>query len=143
MDDRIFRRVKESFDRQNFLSLSGAELETVGKGAVSISCRRRPDLTQQQGLLHGGVVTTIADVTCGYTALTVMPEGREVLTVEFKINLLRPVLTEKIRAIGKVVKTGKSLVITESEVFDEETGKLLAKMLATMIPTALEKGRER
>lgn len=97
MDDRIFRRVKESFDRQNFLSLIGAELETVGKGAVSISCRRRPDLTQQQGLLHGGVVTTIADVTCGYTALTVMPEGREVLTVEFKINLLRPVLTEKIR----------------------------------------------
>ena len=97
MDDRIFRRVKESFDRQNFLSLIGAELETVGKGAVIISCRRRPDLTQQQGFLQGGVVKTIADVTCGYTALTVMPEGREVLTVEFKINLLRPVLTEKIR----------------------------------------------
>lgn len=88
--DALYMRIKNSFDKQNFLTLIGAKLESVEKGRVVISCERRDDLTQQQGLLHGGVVTSIADVTCGYTALTVIPEDHEVLTVEFKINLLRP-----------------------------------------------------
>ena len=82
------------------------------------------------------MVTSIADVTCGYTALTVIPEGQEVLTVEFKINLLRPVTGRKIIAAGSVIKAGKSLVITEAEVTDADSGKIVAKMLATMIPAA-------
>ena len=134
MENKVYKRIKDSFDRQNFLALIGARLESAEEGEVVISCNYRDDLTQQQGLLHGGVVTTIADVTCGYTALSVMPEDKEVLTVEFKINLLRPVKAKKIVAVGKVVKRGRNLVITESEVYDPETDKLLAKMLATMIP---------
>lgn len=135
--DRLYQRVKQSFDSQNFLILLGASLDKVEKGSVVISCRRRDDLTQQQGLLHGGVVTAIADVTCGYTALTMMPEGYEVLTVEGKINLLRPVTSEQIVSTGSVVKAGRTLIITEAEVRDGDNGKLLAKMLATMIPTKL------
>lgn len=131
-------RVRNSFQRQNFLTLLGAELETVEPGRVVISCCRREDLTQQQGLLHGGVVTTIADVTCGYTALTMMPEDQEVLTVEFKINLLRPVFSQCVRAVGTVARAGKRLVITEAEVQDADSGTVLAKMLATMIPTPIE-----
>lgn len=137
----VMERVRRSFQKQKFLSHLGAELEQAEKGKVVIACRRREELTQQQGLLHGGVVTTIADVTCGYTALTVMPEDREVLTVEFKINLLRPVLSERIRAVGTVVKAGKQLVITEAEVQDADSGAVLAKMLATMIPTPAEAGQ--
>lgn len=129
-------QIRSSFVRQNFLALLGAELESVEPGRVVISCRRREDLTQQQGFLHGGVITSIADVTCGYTALTVIPEGQEVLTVEFKINLLRPVTGRKIIAAGSVIKAGKSLVITEAEVMDADSGKIVAKMLATMIPAA-------
>lgn len=109
----------------------------MAPGKVVISCRRRPELGQQQGLLHGGVVATIADVTCGYTALTTMPEGYEVLTSEFKLNLLRPVLAEEIVATGQVIKAGRTLVITEAEVRDGNTGTLLAKMLGTMVPTQL------
>ena len=137
MEQAVYQRIKKSFDRQQFLSLIGATLEHAERGKVVISCKRREELTQQQGLLHGGVVTTIADVTCGYTALTVIPEGQEVLTVEFKINLLRPVLAEKIVATGSVIKTGKTLVITEAEVRDAVTDKLIAKMLATMIPSQI------
>ncbi|EOS62449.1 PaaI family thioesterase [Oscillibacter sp. 1-3] len=132
----LYERIRSSFDRQNFLALLGAELESVELGRVVISCRRREDLTQQQGFLHGGVVTSIADVTCGYTALTVIPERQEVLTVEFKINLLRPVTGRKIIAAGSVVKAGSSPVITEAEVTDADSGKPAAKMLATMIPAA-------
>ncbi|MCI8329484.1 MAG: PaaI family thioesterase [Oscillibacter sp.] len=132
----LYDQIRSSFVRQNFLALLGAELESVEPGQVVISCRRREDLTQQQGFLHGGLVTSIADVTCGYTALTVIPEGQEVLTVEFKINLLRPVTGRKIIAAGSVIKAGKSLVITEAEVTDADSGKIVAKMLATMIPAA-------
>lgn len=134
---QIEQRIRSSFERQNFLTLIGAELEQVEQGSVIISCKYREDLTQQQGFLHGGVVTTIADVTCGYTALTVIPEDQEVLTVEFKINLIRPVLTEKIIAVGSVIKAGKHLVVTETEIQDTVTGKVLAKMLATMIPVPI------
>lgn len=134
----VFERIRTSFARQRFLTLLGARLERAEAGTVVISCQRREDLTQQQGLLHGGVVTTIADVTCGYTALSVMPAGCEVLTVEFKINLLRPVTADQIVATGKVVKAGKTLVVTEAEVTDAATGKVIAKMLATMIPSPIE-----
>lgn len=135
--DKLYERIYNSFSKQNFLTLIGAALERVEKGSVQISCQRKEMLTQQQGLLHGGVVTTIADVTCGYTALTMIPEDQEVLSVEFKINLLRAVRGEKIVATGHVVKAGRSLVITEAEVVDADSGSLVAKMLATMIPSPI------
>ena len=133
--DPLYDRIAQSFRSQTFLTLLGAQLRSVAPGKVVISCRRRPELGQQQGLLHGGVVATIADVTCSYTALTTMPEGYEVLTAEFKINL--PVLAEEIVATGQVIKAGRTLVITEAEVRDGNTGTLLAKMLGTMVPTQL------
>lgn len=132
----IYGRIQSSFEKSNFLTTIGAVLEFASEGEVQISCKRRDDLTQQQGFLHGGVVTTIADVTCGYTALTVIPPSMEVLTVEFKINLLRPVTSDRIVAVGEVVKAGRSLVITEATVYDE-TGKAVAKMLSTMIPSPI------
>jgi len=130
----LYQRVKDSFDKQGFLKLIGAKLESVEKGSVVLSCAKRDDLLQQQGLVHAGVVTTIGDVACGYTALTMMPEGYEVLSVEFKVNMLRPPLAEKMVATGHVIKAGRKLIITESEVVDAATGKMIAKMTATMIP---------
>jgi uncharacterized protein (TIGR00369 family) len=125
--------IQASFIKQTFLTLIGAELEHVAKGKVVISCRRRDDLTQQQGFLHGGVTATLADVSCGYAALTTMPEGVEVLTTEFKINLIRPANTNKIVATGEVIKSGKTLVVVESIVTDETGEKIIAKMLATAV----------
>ena len=134
----LYQRVKDSFDKQGFLKLIGAKLESVEKGSVVLSCAKRDDLLQQQGLVHAGVVTTIGDVACGYTALTMMPEGYEVLSVEFKVNMLRPPLAEKMVATGHVIKAGRKLIITESEVVDAATGKMIAKMTATMIPNPPE-----
>lgn len=134
----LYQRVKDSFDKQGFLKLIGAKLESVEKGSVVLSCAKRDDLLQQQGLVHAGVVTTIGDVACGYTALTMMPDGYEVLSVEFKVNMLRPPLAEKMVATGHVIKAGRKLIITESEVVDAATGKMIAKMTATMIPNPPE-----
>ena len=72
----------------------GAVLESVEPGTVTITCRFDEGLTQQRGLLHGGVVASLVDVACGYAALSVMPADREVLTVEFKVHFLKPAKTE-------------------------------------------------
>ena len=137
-NNALYQRVKDSFDKQGFLKLIGAKLESVEKGRAVISCTKRDDLLQQQGLIHAGVVTTIGDVACGYPALSMMPEGYEVLSVEFKVNMLRPPLAEKMVATGHIIKAGRKLIITEAEVVDDATGKLIAKMTATMIPNPTE-----
>lgn len=136
----LWQRIWSSFDRQRFLALLGARLESVEPGRVCVSCRRRLELTQQQGLLHGGVITAVADVACGYAALTTVPEGREILTAELKINLLRPVTGEHITATGTVIKSGRTLVVAEAEVIDTDSGKLAAKALATIVPVPEQPG---
>lgn len=138
INGKLYNRINSSFSKQNFLSLIGAELEHVEDGKVIITCKYKDTLTQQQDLLHGGVVTSLADVACGYAALTTMPEDSEVLTVEFKINLLRPAITNKIIATGQVIKTGKTLVIAEAIVTEESGENTIAKMLATMITTRIK-----
>lgn len=133
MENKYYKRVKESFDKQNFLGYIGANLENADYGSVIISCNNKPELTQQQGFLHGGLITTLADVSCGYASLTTMPDDCEVLTVEFKINIMNATKTDKLISKGKVIKTGKTLVISEAVVTDSTGEKIIAKMLSTMI----------
>lgn len=94
---------------------------------------RDKSLTQQTGVLHAGVTTTIADSAAGYAALTMMPEDAEVLSVEFKVNLMRPAAGSKFMANAWVVKPGKQLSIVEAEVIDLDTGKAVLKFQGTMI----------
>ncbi len=110
----------------------GASIAQVEPGKVVLECAYHAGLSQQHGFFHAGVLTSLADSACGYAALTVMPETADVLSVEFKINLLRPANTPKIIAIGTVLKAGKTIVVCEGEVFDATGEKLLAKMTATM-----------
>ena len=84
------KRVRASFDKQGLMTTLGATLESVSPGSVEIALRPRPDISQQHGFVHAGAVSAIADSAAGYAALSLMPEGAGVLTVEFKINLLAP-----------------------------------------------------
>ncbi|MBV9209803.1 MAG: PaaI family thioesterase [Acidobacteria bacterium] len=128
-------RVRESFARQEVMRLIGAGLSRVEPGAVDITLPFRSDLTQQNGFIHAGIVTTIADSACGYAAYTLMPAGASVLSVEFKVNLLRPAAGEVFIAEARVVKAGGTLTVTRADVYahtgDAQT--LIATMLATMI----------
>jgi len=126
-------RIRQSFDRQGFLHTLGARLESIEPGSVTIACATDERLTQQQGYLHGGVLASLADVACGYAALTMMPEDREVLTVEFKINFLKAAKTDRLIAVGQVVQSGRSLTVCEGSVFNAARTTLLAKMTATMM----------
>jgi uncharacterized protein (TIGR00369 family) len=129
-------RIRESFDRQGFMRTLGAVLESVEPGTVTITCGFAEGLTQQHGLFHGGVVASLVDVACGYAALSVMPADREVLTVEFKINFLKPAQTERVIAVGQVVQAGRTLTVCEGSVFDATRTRLLARMTTTMMAVA-------
>ena len=82
------------------------------------------------------MATSIVDSACGYAALTMLPDNFEVLTIEFKVNFLKPAKTNKLIAIGRVLQSGKTLTVCEGFVFDETETKLIAKMTATIISKA-------
>ncbi|MGH9901860.1 MAG: PaaI family thioesterase [Pyrinomonadaceae bacterium] len=128
-------RVRESFARQRLMRMIGATLRSVTPGAVEIELPFRDDLTQQHGFLHAGVVASIADSACGYAALSLMPEDADVLTVEYKINLLSPARGERVIARARVTRPGRNLTVCAGDVFAVTGGeeKLVATMLATMM----------
>jgi uncharacterized protein (TIGR00369 family) len=111
----------------------GAVLESIESGTVTISCGFEDGLTQQHGLFHGGVVASLVDVACGYAALSLMPEDREVLTVEFKVHFLKPAKTDRVIAVGQVIQTGRTLTVCEGSVFDASRTRMVARMTATMM----------
>jgi uncharacterized protein (TIGR00369 family) len=129
----MFEKIKQSFDKQGLMRTLNAQLVSVEKGQVKIACNFSDALAQQHGLFHAGVATSLVDTACGYAALTMMADPSEVLTVEFKVNFLKPAKTPKLITIGKVIQSGKTLNICEGYVFDHNEDKLIAKMTATMI----------
>lgn len=128
--------IARSFAQQTIMTLIGASLSLVEPGKVEITLPYRSDLAQQHGYLHAGIVTTIADSACGYAAYSLMPAGSEVLSVEFKVNLLRPARGERFVARAEVIKPGKTLTVTRADVFGldaNEDRELVATMQGTMI----------
>src|SRR5215213_8057236 len=134
-DPNFEERVRESFARQTLMGTIGARLSLVSPGEVEIELPYRKDLSQQHGYLHAGVVTAIVDTACGYSALTLMQAGAEVLTIEYKINFVSPAVGERLIARGRVTRPGRTVTVCAGEVFAASEGgeKLVASMLATMI----------
>jgi len=132
------KRVTKSFNQQGLMKTLGASLESVENGRVTITAPFHESLTQQHGYFHAGVLTSLADSACGYAALSALADDCEVLTVEFKINFLRPAKTSRLVAIGQVIQSGKTLTVCEANVFNETKEKILAKMTATIIAVRSE-----
>lgn len=131
-DDQVSR----SFERQPVMNLIGAALTLVEAGVIEITLPYRADLAQQHGYVHAGIITTIADSACGYAAYTLMPANSEVLSVEFKVNLLRPAQGEMFVARAEVIKAGRTLTVVRADVFSSKLAnerELVATMLATLI----------
>ena len=128
--------VTRSFTEQPIMNLIGARLSLVEPGVVEITLPYRADLAQQHGYLHAGVVTTIADSASGYAAYSLMPAGSEVLSVEFKVNMLRPAKGVEFVARAEVIKAGRTLTVVRADVFgidDKGERELVATMQGTMI----------
>ena len=136
-DPGFEKRVRESFDAQAYMQLIGARLERVEPGAVDVGLSFRQDLTQQDGFLHAAVLAGIADSACGYAAYTLMPAGSAVLSVEFKMNLLRPARGSRFRAEARVLRAGRTITVVRADALafesSEQAGNIVATMLGTMI----------
>ena len=134
-DPDYAERVRASFARQGAMALIGAGIARVEPGMVELTLPFREDLTQQHGFLHAGIVTLLADTASGYAALTLMPPGHDVLTVEFKVNLVRPAAGPAFSAVATVLKPGRTLTVARADVFAvvDERRELIAAMQATMI----------
>jgi|SRR4249919_2216829 len=133
------QRIRANFAAQGLMTTLGAELVHVADGEVRIALLPRPALSQQHGYTHAGAITSVLDSACGYAALTVAPAGMDVLTVEFKINFVRPAVADRFVAIGKVMKAGKTLTVCQGEVVGErgDRQETIALMQATIINVAI------
>jgi len=120
---------------QGAMRLIGARLTEVEEGVAEFEVDFRPELSQQNGFFHAGIVSTLIDTAGGCAGATLMQPGAGVLTVEFKVNLLAPANGEKLRARAEVVKAGRTLTITQGKVFVTKDGKetLCALMQQTLI----------
>jgi uncharacterized protein (TIGR00369 family) len=133
----LFERIDQSFKRQGMMQHLQAQLLRVEPGCVELALPFSDKVTQQQGGFHGGAMGALADIAGGYAALTVMPEGMEVVTVEYKINFLSSFQGGELRATGKVLKSGKRIVVTSAEVVHiDAQGKTspCAVMQQTLMP---------
>jgi uncharacterized protein (TIGR00369 family) len=128
-------KVRDSFARQGIMAHLGARLQRVEPGLVEIAVPFRPELSQQHGYFHAGVVATVADSAAGYAAFSLMPAGSSVLSVEFKVNLMAPADGNLLVARGKVVRSGRTLTVCQMEAEVEKDGTRTSCMLgqATMM----------
>lgn len=137
-DPDFAERVRATAAAQNFLRLIGAGLTEVEPGYAELRLPHRADLTQQHGFFHGGAAATLADVAGGFAALSLMAADREVLTVEFKLNLLAPGEGAALIARGEVVRAGRTLTVCQSDVYAEQADggeRLVASALGTFMAT--------
>jgi uncharacterized protein (TIGR00369 family) len=113
---RVRERVTASFERQGLMRHLGARLVFVGVGSVRIELDGRPEVSQQHGYIHAGATSAVADTAGGYAALSVFPEDADVLTVEYKLNLLAPA-RDRVEAVGTVLRSGRTLTVCRLEVY--------------------------
>jgi uncharacterized protein (TIGR00369 family) len=128
-------RVRASFAQQSLMTTLNAELLDLAPGRCTIRSTYREGLGQQHGFFHAGVASAIGDSACGYAAYTLFPPDAEVLTAEFKINLLAPALGRELVATAEVVRAGRRLSVCLARIeVDPGTdgGRLCAIMLATV-----------
>jgi uncharacterized protein (TIGR00369 family) len=130
-------RIAASFRAQGLMSTLGASLAFVGDGEVHIALPFSLAISQQHGYVHAGAITSVLDSACGYAALTRAPEDHEVVSAEFKINLMRPAIGDRFLAIGRVQNAGRLLTVCTGEVRAfvgaESEFKVVAIMQATMV----------
>lgn len=134
-------RVRESFARQSHMTTLGASIAFIAPGRVHLALPFAPQFCQQNGFMHAGAITSVADSANGYAAYTLAPPDTDVLAVEFKINLLAPARGEGFLACAQVLRPGRTLTVCRADVFTTGASEpmLIATMLSTIIVRPLER----
>ena len=125
----------DTFERQQAMRTLGISIARLEPGEVELAMAYSADLTQQNGFVHAGIITAGLDSACGIAAFTLMPDGSDILTVEFKTNLLAPARGERFAFRASVVKPGRTLTVCEGRAYAEHDG--VETLVATMTGTLM------
>jgi uncharacterized protein (TIGR00369 family) len=125
----------DTFERQRAMRTLGISIARLEPGEVELAMAYSPELTQQNGFVHAGIITAGLDSACGIAAFTLMPSGSDILTVEFKTNLLAPARGQRFAFRAAVVKPGRTLTVCEGRAYAEQDGRetLIATMTGTLM----------
>ncbi|MCI2392961.1 PaaI family thioesterase [Aliiroseovarius sediminis] len=139
LSEDTITKIRASFAAQSLMTLIGADMTRLANGSCQITSPIPDSMRQQHGFGHAALTFGLGDTAAGYAALSVMPEGHEVLTAEIKINLLAPATGDRLVAEGRVLRKGRRLIPVEADVWAEQDGKriLIAKVLGTMVPVPI------
>ncbi len=134
-DPAFVDKVRESFAQQEFMATLGAEISDIQPGSVRIEMPYSERFTQQHQYMHAAAIAAIADSACGYAAFTLTPPGTDVLSIEYKVNLLAPARGDNFYAIARVVKSGRTITVCDADVYAvrDQGEKLVASLTATIM----------
>lgn len=135
VDPEYARRVEDSFASQTFMHTLGVRMVEITPGRCVLDMPFRADLCQQNGFLHAGVTTSLADTAAGYAAFSLMPAGSSVLTAQFSFNLMAPAIGDGLRAVGEVERAGRTLTVVQARVYALKNGQPGVKPIALMQAT--------
>lgn len=141
MNDAEFRptdpdyrsRVESSFSRQAVMNTLGIELMDLGPGWTEMRLTRTKAVAQQHGFIHAGVLATALDSACGYAAMSLFPSDQDVVTVEFKVNLLSPAIAPELQVSGRVIRPGRTITVAQATARAGHAGEAVAVMTATLM----------
>ena len=137
-EPRVDPRIATSFARQGLMTTFGARLLEAHDGLARIEAPIGPAVSQQQGLAHAGLAFALGDTAAGYAALSRLPEGREVVTVEIKINLIAAARGDRLLATGRVVRAGRRVIVVTAEVaVPGDPPRPVAILQGTMMPVGV------
>ncbi|WP_417789940.1 PaaI family thioesterase [Terasakiella pusilla] len=115
--DNYIQLVQDAFAKQGFMQHLGVELAELKPGYCELHLPFKPELDQHHGYFHGGAIGALADVSGGFAGFTLLPEGQAMLTVEYKLNIISPGAGEYLKGVGRVIKHGRTLTITQIDVY--------------------------
>ncbi len=127
------QRVRGSFARQQMMTTLGIEITDLEPGRIVLEFDHHESFTQQHGFMHGGAIGTLLDSACGYAAFSLMPADAAILTVEYKINLLRPARADRYRATAEVVKPGRTVSVAQGTATPADSDQAIAVMTCTLM----------
>ncbi len=130
MVEELAERVRQAVAQQPFMTTLRVTVAHVAPGEVDLDLPFDERLTQQHGFLHAGAVAAVLDSACGYAAWAAADGEADVLTVEYKINLLEPAVGERVLCQGRVVRRGGRLAVCRGEAYADD--KLVAASTTTM-----------
>jgi uncharacterized protein (TIGR00369 family) len=126
------RRIHKAIKTVPFARFLGLELEQVASGTATLAVNARKELTQNQGLVHGGAIASLIDTATAFAIISLIAPSEKVTTVDLTISYLRPAVRGRLKAVATVVRAGRRLFVVSAEVFDKQ-GKLISTALSTYI----------